>query len=103
MLHIFALGIGDEPRDRRIDRELGAELALEQALGAGECFCNLRLVEILEARLHALDDAPGGDVSAHGAGPDHMNAAWLEAVLRYIVLQHLGEFEHAAKIARALA
>lgn len=99
MVHIFALGVGDEARDRRIDRELGAEMALEQALGAGESLGDLRLVEILKARLHALHHAPGGDVSAHGSGADHMNAAGLKSIFRRIVLQHLRQLEHAAQIA----
>ena len=60
-------------------------------------------VEILEARLHAADDAPGGDIAAHGAGADDMHPLRLEAVLRRLVLQHLREHEHAAEIARGLA
>ncbi len=61
-------------RDGRLDGERGAQLPLEQALGAGERLADLRLVEILKARLHALDHAPGGDVAAHGAGADDMHA-----------------------------
>jgi len=96
MLDVGTFGVGDQPRDGGVDRKLGAHLALEQALGAGERLADLRLVEILQARLHALRHAPGGDVAAHGAGADHMHAERLEAVFGCFILQHLRQLEHAA-------
>jgi hypothetical protein len=83
-------------------------MPLKQALGADQRLGDLSLVEILKARLHALDHAPGGDVSSHGAGADDVHLERLEAVLPRLalgrlVLEHLRQLEHAAEIARGLA
>ena len=99
--HVEAVGIGNQARLGRGAGGGRAELAFEELGLRLDALLDLLGREILQRGLHAGCDAPAGDVGAHHACPDDVDAQRrpLEP-LRRQALHLLGEREHPAQVTR---
>ena len=96
-----AVGIGDEARFGGVALRLGLELARKQLALRLDALLDLLSRNVLQRHLHAAGDAPAGDVGAHGAGADDVDAGRAPGkLLRRLALQQLRQPEHAAQVPR---
>ena len=96
--HAFAGGIGFEPHDGGVDLASFLEAFLEQRLAALQRRLDAVHVEVLQGDAHAAQGAPGGDVAAHDAGADDVDAGEFGVRAGALLLEAFGEEEDAAQI-----
>ena len=69
-----AVGIGNQPVHDRAQRQLVLDAPGEAFAGALECRGDAFEILILQRHRHAAQRAPGGNVAAHDAGADDVDA-----------------------------